>query len=328
MTSFWRDDIDTDNQPRKVLIVRDQLVDTSRDNRPVKIKAYYPVMDDDLKGRSAPVHLRQKTSLPVVLWSHGLGGSVDGASFLSRFLASHGYIIVHVQHHGTDSTLWEGKEGHPWDIIRQQIIPRSASLNRFADIPFVLDQLPAWLDTHPEVKELADLSTIGMSGHSFGSLTTQVTAGMMFPDERGRLKRNKENRFKAGILYSPGPIAHLSMDDPRDIYGSIDLPLFHMTGTDDSSPVEDWDYTKRLVVYENTDKAEKHLLVIKDGDHMIFNGSRGKLGQNPNREKHENIIKIAALAYWDMALKEDVTARQWLTNGGFSSYLGEEGTFK
>lgn len=315
MTSFWRDDIDTDNQPRKVLIIRDQLVDASRDNRPVKIKVYYPV-GEDLKN------------LPIVLWSHGLGGSVDGASFLSRFLASHGYVAVHVQHHGTDSSLWEGKEGHPWDIIRRQQINRDATLNRFTDVPFVLDQLPAWLDNHPDVGALADLSTIGMSGHSFGSLTTQVMGGMMFPNKEGRLTRYRDARFKSGILYSPGPIAHLSLDEPDDIYGTIDLPLFHMTGTDDSSPVEDWDYTKRLVVYENTDKAEKHLLVIKDGDHMIFNGSRGKLGQNPNREKHENIIKIAALAYWDMTLKEDVTAREWLTNNGFSSYLGEEGTFE
>lgn len=315
MTDFWRADIDLDRDPHKVLIIRDQLTDSARENRPVKIKTYYPADRED-------------GPFPVILWSHGLGGSVDGAAFLSRFLASHGYVIVHLQHHGTDSSLWEGKEGHPWDIIRKMQIPRSATLSRYADVPFVLDQLPEWLKAHPEAGDVADLSVIGMSGHSFGSLTTQVMGGMVFPDESGKLKRFKDDRFTAGILYSPGPIAHLGLDEPEDVYGSIDLPLFHMTGTDDASPVEDWDYTKRLVVYDNSNRAEKHLLIIKDGDHMVFNGSRGKLGQNPNREKHEAIIKLAALAYWDMMLKKDEEAGAWLTGGGFSSYLGEEGTFK
>lgn len=315
MTEFWRDDITLDRDPHKVLIVRDQLTDIAREDRPVKIKVYYPADRED-------------GPFPVIVWSHGLGGSVDGAAFLSRFLAAQGYVIVHVQHHGTDSSLWEGKEGHPWDIIRKMQIPRSATMNRFADVPFMLDQLPEWLKEHPEVEGRADLSVMGMSGHSFGSLTTQVMGGMMFPDESGKLKRFRDDRFKAGILYSPGPIAHLGLDEPNDVYGSIDMPLFHMTGTDDASPVEDWDYTKRLVVYEHSDRAEKHLLIIKDGDHMVFNGSRGKLGQNPNREKHEGIIKIAALAYWDMVLKDDKDAKAWLTEGGVSSYLGEEGTFE
>jgi pimeloyl-ACP methyl ester carboxylesterase len=74
--------------------------------------------------------------------------------------------------------------------------------------------------------------------------------------------------------------------DPKDVYPSIDIPLFHMTGTDDGSPISDRDYTMRLAPFEHTDKAEKYLLVLKDGDHMVYNGSRGKLGQNPNREKH------------------------------------------
>lgn len=329
MSELWRENVKENEDLHKVMIKRDTLFDASRDNRPIKIKVYYPVFkEDDLSGLSAPARLRQNNKCPVVVWSHGLGGSVDGAAFLSRYIASHGYIIYHVQHHGTDSSLWEGKDGHPWDIIRQMNIPRSATLNRFEDIPFALDQFPEWLLEHPEIKDIADLSTMGMSGHSFGSLTTQVMAGMMFPDEDGKLRRNRENRFQAGILYSPGPLSHLSLDDPTDIYGAIDMPLFHMTGTDDSSPVEDWDYTKRLAVYENISKAEKHLLVIKDGDHMVFNGSRGKLGQNPNRDLHERIIKVSALAYFDMMLKGDDAAREWLMGDGYQNWLGDHGEFR
>lgn len=314
MPELWSDQINEDDDLHKVMIKRDKLTDTSRDDRPVKIKVYYPVA--------------VKEKCPVIVWSHGLGGSVDGAAFLSRYIASYGYVILHVQHHGTDSTMWEGKPGHPWDIIRDMKISRETTLNRYKDIPFVLDNFVAWLEQYPEIKDIADLSTMGVSGHSFGALTTQVMAGMTFPDEKGNLLSFKENRFKAGVLYSPGSVEHLGDLNWEDVYSKIDLPLFHMTGTDDGSPISDLGYEIRLAVYEHTHLAEKHLLVIKDGDHMVFNGSRGKLGQNPNRDLHERIIKVSALAYWDMMLKGDEAAREWLTQGGFNGWLGDNGEFK
>lgn len=290
-----------DDERYKVLIKKDALEDDSRDGRRIPLKFYYP---GDYDG----------ARLPIIIWSHGLGGSVDGASFLSRYIASQGYVILHVQHHGTDSSLWEGKPGHPWDIIRDMKIPRSATLARFDDVPFVLDQLPALLDTHEAIGGIADSDRIGMSGHSFGALTTQVMGGQMFPDESGNLKRFRDERFQAGILYSPVPIAHLALDEPQDIYGSIDLPMLYMTGTDDSSPVEGWDYTKRLVVHEHSGADEKYLHVLNDGDHMVYNGSRGKLGDNPLREAHEDEIKKTALAFWDAYLKDDGDAKEWLTH--------------
>lgn len=283
----------------KVLIKKDILRDPSREDRPVPIKVYFPSGYEGGK-------------LPVILWSHGLGGSVDGAAFISRYLASQGYVLVHIQHLGTDSSLWEGQPGHPWDIIRNTHIPRSATLNRFYDVPFVLDSLPAWIAQHEEIERIADLDILGMSGHSFGALTTQVMAGQKFPDDDGKLRVYSDPRFKAGILYSPVPIQHLALDEPDDIYGSISLPLLHMTGTDDTSPVEGWDYTKRLVVHDHADHPEQLLHILEDGDHMVYNGSRGKLGDNPMRDQHEMEIKQTALAYWDAYLKQDAAAKAWL----------------
>ncbi len=302
-------------EPHPVRMVRGVLIDAVRGNREIPLKCYYP--DTPGLGR-----------VPMIVWSHGLGGSIDGAAFISRYLASNGYVVLHVQHKGTDSELWEGKPGHPWDIIKATHIPRSASLARFADVPFVLDNIQEFLAKQPAVAALADLNTLGMSGHSMGAMTTQVLLGQQFPDEEGILRDYADPRFKAGILYSPVPAFHLTGDLPDRIYGSIDRPVFHMTGTDDSSPVEGFDYTRRLVIYDYSVLAEKMLLILKDGDHMIYNGSRGKLGQNPNREKHEEIIKIAALAYWNAKLKNDAAAYEWLTGGGFATYLNGDGEFR
>jgi dienelactone hydrolase len=304
-----------ESEPHSIKMVRGKLTDYARGNREVPLKLYYPLAHN-------------LSNLPMIVWSHGLGGSVDGAAFLSRFLASHGYVVLHVQHQGTDSALWEGKPGHPWDIIKATTIPRSATLARFQDVPFVLDNLPEFFAQHPEIAGHVDLKNIGMSGHSFGAMTTQVMLGQQFPDQEGILQDYSDPRFKCGILYSPVPAFHLTGELPDRIYGSIDRPAFHMTGTDDRSPVEGFGYERRLAVYDYSVKAEKMLLVLKDGDHMIYNGSRGKLGQNPNREKHETIIKLAALAYWEARLKGNKDAEDWLTDSGFATYLNGDGEFK
>lgn len=312
---FWRDGVAPESERHPVRMVRGSLIDSIRGNRPINLKLYYP---DDASLRD----------VPLIVWSHGLGGSIDGASFISRYMASNGYIVLHVQHVGTDSSLWEGKPGHAWDVIRATPIPRSATIARFADVPFVLDNLEGWLEhNNPQVHTQVDLNNIAMSGHSLGSLTTQVLMGQRFPDEHGILQDYADPRFKCGMLYSPIPEFRITGVLPFDVYGTIKRPLFHMTGTDDSSPVEGFEYQRRLEVYDQSE-AEKYLLILNHGDHMIYNGSRGKLGQNPNRELHERLIKISSLAYWDARMKGDAAADAWLTGGGFATYLNGDGEFR
>ncbi len=312
---FWRPDISPGEAPFKVLLERGEFVDTGRNDRAVPFKIYYPA-DHDL------------SDIPVILWSHGFGGNRDGAAFLSRFVAAYGYIVVHLTHGGTDSSLWEGKPGHPWDVLRKTSVSRETTLRRFHDIPFVLDQLPIWAAQNPDIGKFLDLSAIGMSGHSFGALTTQVMAGQLFPDEEEKLTSYREGRLKAGILYSPAPIRHLVGEEPeKHIYGPISIPLLHMTGTDDDSPMENFDYKRRLTVHDYSEHPEKHLLVLEGGDHMVFNGTRGKLKASAKRTKHEEIIKIATLVFWDAHLKNDPAAREWLAGSGFKNYLAQDAAY-
>ena len=310
---FWRGNIDPDSEPDRIMIERGAWADSRRGGRKIPYKIYYPVEDSGGK-------------LPVIFWSHGLGGSRDGGGFISRFLASHGYVVVHIQHPGTDSSLWEGKPGHPWDAIRATKIPRKAVLDRYRDVPFALDALEEFAKERPEIGARMDFSRLGMSGHSFGAGTTQIMAGQKLGFGR-RQYCLREKRFKAGILYSPVP-SYNRKDSPRSIYGGIAMPLFHMTGTADTSPVEGFGYARRLEVFDHSGGPDQHLMVLKDGDHMVYNGSRGKLGDNPKRGLHEDLIKIAALAFWDAQLKDDKAARDWLVNGGFSQWAGEEAEYR
>jgi dienelactone hydrolase len=316
---FWMPDIAPDREPLKVLLKRGDFIDPARGGRVVPYKIYHPT---DHGGQT----------FPIILWSHGFGGNRDGAAFLSRYLAAQGYVIVHMTHPGTDSSLWEGKPGHPWDILRETKIPREVTFERMHDVPFVLNQLQAWAEENPEIGPFMDFSKIGMSGHSFGSLSTQVAAGMNLPDRAGHLHNLRDERIKAGILYSPVPVNHM-VDDHDDgdvaasLYGGIAIPLLHMTGTEDSSPIGGAPYTHRLVVFEKSTHPEKYLLVKQGGDHMVYNGTRGKLDKNDKRDLHETIIKIGSLAFWDAMLKDDKAAKDWLKGRGVQNWLGEAGEF-
>ncbi|MBK9562997.1 MAG: hypothetical protein IPO54_07770 [Micavibrio sp.] len=100
-----------------------------------------------------------------------------------------------------------------------------------------------------------------------------------------------------------------------------------MTGTNDDSPLEGFTYDRRVVVYDYTGAAEKYLLVLKDGDHMVYNGTRGKLEANPLREPHEEFIKMLSLAFWEGYLKNDAAALAWLKDGA-AQWVGAAGELK
>ena len=326
---LWRDEVAQDQGMYKVLLKRGEVTDPSRVNedgspRIVPFKIYYPSGADADQKR-----------FPVILWSHGYGGSRDGAGFLARYIASFGYILVHLTHAGTDSSLWEGKPGHPWEILKKAQVSRATTLNRYRDVPFVLDALPDWFTASPDLSALVDWAAVGMSGHSFGAITTQVAAGQLTPDEDNTLISLHDPRIISGITYSPVPgTSHLSggedgENEDANIYATIKTPLLHMTGTEDSSPVNNMPYTERFKVYDLTQDADvKALLVKQGGDHMVYNGTRGALAANPMRDRHEDIIKHVSLAWWDAWLKDDALARAWLEDQAVTLYLGTDAQWK
>src|SRR5262245_5767169 len=67
---------------------------------------------DAKRNRDIPVrvYLPEATQpAPVVLFSHGLGGSRNGNEFLGQHWARRGYVGVFVQHPGSDTSVWKDK---------------------------------------------------------------------------------------------------------------------------------------------------------------------------------------------------------------------------
>jgi len=315
VSEFWKDEVGASHEPLKVLIKRDAFTDPARADRRVPFKLYHPAESGGTKR-------------PVIIWSHGLGGSRDGAGFLARYLAGNGFIVVNIQHRGTDTVLWEGMEGHPWDNIRKAKLGWDVVEARFKDVPFVLDQLPDWIEAQPDLSGTADFTRLGMSGHSFGATTTQIMAGQMLEDAESGFYSLKEDRFKAAIAYSPSPSSRHPAHEFPAVYSALTLPPLFMTGTADDSPISGADYHSRLPLFEAVGGTAQYLLVINGADHMIFSGSRGQLGEAAQRDLHENVIRLSSLCFWDAYLNENAEAMAWLRGGGLAAWINGNGFLK
>jgi len=136
------------------------------------------VVRDDARQREIPlrVYLPASTApAPIVLFSHGLGGSREGYAYLGEHWAARGYVAVFMQHPGSDDSVWKGApRGERRDAMEQAASGRNFFL-RVQDVRAVLDQLDSWNGTagHTLAVRL-DLARVGMSGHSFGAVTTQA----------------------------------------------------------------------------------------------------------------------------------------------------------
>ncbi len=281
-----------DEAPEK-LQVTDWIVepvDVSRD-RIVPLKLYVP----EAEG-----------AVPVVLFSHGLGGSRNNNGYLGQHWAEAGYVAVFMQHIGSDESVWKGVPPREIMTAMKAAASGKAAIDRLNDVPFVIDQLEKWNaeEGHPLFGKL-DLSKIGMSGHSFGAVTTQGVMGQKV----GSFSR-EEPRLSAFLPMSPS--AHRTAS-AEGTFGHIAKPVLCMTGTKDASPIDPTTTPEsRRGVYAALPAGDKFELVFKDGEHHAF-GEGNRLGQKQIPHHHPAIQKIST-AFWDAYLKGDEKAKTWLAS--------------
>jgi dienelactone hydrolase len=314
-TPLWADDYKREAGSYSVSTQLGEWNDAKR-SRTVPYKVYY-----------APEASGER---PVVIFSHGLGGSREGSVYLGEHLASYGYICVHIQHPGSDESLWRGKEnplGALQDFFKDTMNMIEQSRLRFEDLPFALDSITEMNKSDATLKGRFDLDRVGMSGHSFGAHSTMAASGQTYGTPARALSYG-DSRIKASIAYSPSP--PLRRTDYDVVYGKIAVPIFHMTGTDDGDPVNArMSPEDRQTPYRQIATTDQMLLVLSGGDHMIFSGRRTRgVEPKPSDPRHLDIIRMGSIAFWDAYLLDDQGARKWLTKGGFAEAVGKDGTFE
>ena len=287
---------------------QDFTVHDAARNRDLPIRVYLPV---------------NKGAAPVVLFSHGLGGSCLNNPYLGKHWSARGYAVVFVQHPGSDESVWKGKSPVQIPLAMKQAASAQNLLLRVVDVPAALDHLQRWnAEEGHALQGRLDLTRVGMSGHSFGAVTTQAVSGQSLPVGGARFT---DPRIKAAIMMSPSVPAAGSAERA---FGSVKLPWLLMTGTKDVARIGSMtiggDLDSRLGVYPALPPGDKYELVLKDAEHGAF-GERALPGegrqQNPN---HHRAILALSTAFWDAFLKGDAEAKAWLNGDGPRSVLEKE----
>ncbi|MDC8784182.1 alpha/beta hydrolase family protein [Roseateles koreensis] len=256
--------------------------DASR-QRDVPVRLYWP----------AQAQAGQK--VPLVVFSHGIGSSRRGYSYLGAYFASQGYASLHVQHVGSDRQVWMG---NPLQLVSrlQAAAQEGEALNRVADVKFALDQL---LQT--EYAPAIDTERIAAAGHSYGANTTLLLAGAQVERHGHRLDLH-EPRIKAAIIISAPPF-YGEPELPK-IIGPIAIPTLHITATDDVIRIPGY-YSAaqdRLDLFEAANpSAPKMLAVFEGGSHSMFTdrGLTGGVSLNPRAKQ---ATKELAVAFMNQAL--------------------------
>jgi len=283
--------------------------DAKRD-RAVPARIYYP------KNAAGP--------FPLVIFSHGVGGTRDGYEYLGRHWASHGYVCVHVQHKGSDDEVWRGK-GNPIESMRKATLDYRNGISRPKDVTFAIDQMEKLNADDPALKGRVDVKRIGVAGHSFGAYTTLASAGQVFSGPLGIKVSFADPRVKAAI---PMSAPFNKGQDPKKCFAKFATPCLHMTGTLDVSPIADTTVEQRRIPYDNIAGADQYLITFAGGDHMIFSGRGANRPAAAKDAEFQRLICASSAAFWDAYLKNDANAKAWLADGQFEKLLGKDGTFE
>jgi predicted dienelactone hydrolase len=293
-----------------VEVVRFDWHDAQRD-RNVPVKVYFPKTGDG--------------PFPVIIFSHGLGGTREDYEYLGRHWASHSYVSVHLQHVGSDDAVWrEAAVSNRLRAMRRAAESPSNAINRPADVSFAIDQLERLNRESSPIQKKLDLDRIGVAGHSFGAFTTLAIAGQVFTPGLNRQSSLADPRVKAAIpMSAPVPANKRRLDE---VYAKIKIPCLHMTGTRDASPIADTKPEERRLPFDHSNASAQFLIIFQDGDHMIFSGRERLLAKEEDAQ-FQKLICASSTAFWDAYLRGEEEANAWLRDD-FKHVLGSNGTFE
>lgn len=293
---------------------------------PHEVASFVETWRDAERERDVPVkiwHPREGSELPVIVFSHGLGGSREGYAFLGKHWASHGYVSVHLQHLGSDEAVWRDAR-NPMLAMQRAARDLDNLLNRPADVSFAIDELARRnADEEWKLKGRLKLDAVAVAGHSFGSYTALCAVGRVLIPPIGASRDLRDSRVKCALAMS----SPASEREARNgSYASITVPCFHMTGTRDDSPIGDTSAAQRRIPYDASTAAPRYLLVLDGAEHNAFSDSA--LGLRDRDPADHLLILASSTRFFDAHLRGDEKALEWLRDGGFAEMLGDHGKFE
>ncbi|MDJ0976469.1 MAG: alpha/beta hydrolase fold domain-containing protein, partial [Planctomycetota bacterium] len=225
------------------------------------VKQVSLALTDETRGKTLDVRVTyptEKAAFPVIVWSHGLGGSKDAYGPLVEHWTSRGYVVVQATH--SDS----------------RFLPRADRArgfsdwkNRPLDVRFLLDQLETLGSRLEGFTGTIDTKRIGMGGHSYGAHTTMLVGGGATVGAEGRTVHG-DARPKAFFVLSGQGKGEL-FDETT--WEGITRPMYVLTGTLDTGR-GGRPFTWRTDPYTYAPKGDKYLTIIEGARHS-FGGVSG-----------------------------------------------------
>lgn len=180
---------------------------------------------------------------PLVVFSHGSGGTRVGYIYFTEFLASHGFIVMAADHVGNSR----------FTIVNGQVVKaggdrgKMSAADRPKDVSFLVDSM-ARMNGGGDSRFAGrvDLEKLATAGMSFGGSTTMNVI-------------ERDRRVKAAIMLAPG--------GPTGDRTNFTTPILMMIGSEDATLKEQGNARNRS--YYDASKGPRYLVEIKDAGHLF-----------------------------------------------------------
>lgn len=276
---------------------------------------------DAARQRDVPVRVRVPATpgpWPVVLYSHGLGGSRAGGDAWGSAWVDAGLLVVHLQHAGSDTAAI--RTGLRAAANVEQLVAR------VQDVRYAMDELARRHAAAPASSAVpwgqVRLDAVGLAGHSFGAQTVQSVAGQRYAVAADFA----EPRLRAFIALSPS--SHRAGMSLPNQFGAITRPFLAITGSLDGDPFGSYSSgDSRAMLYDGLPPGQRALLWLDGADHMTFAGNAQQRinGAGPFRRAggafelepahHALVVRVTSL-WWRAQLMGDEAAREALLRPG------------
>jgi len=273
-----------DTGPYSTSIVESTTLHDTVQDRDVMLRVLYPDGAGDF---------------PLVVFSPGMFCFPQMYDQVTSHWASHGYIVVVVNHLDSPNL---GK-------IKPEDLSKLLS-SRIRDMSFVLDALD---DIEAGIDLKVDRQRIAVAGHSFGGMISMIKSGLYLKaDAYIYAGETADDRFTAAVVMSGvGQMKQME----GNAFDRLTGPLMATGGTLDTGKVGDgvehsWEW--RMSGFTRSPPGGKYSVALKNADHYL-----GGLICRDNRGGEADpegvaIDRAMTTAFLDAYLKEDEQAKAFL----------------
>jgi predicted dienelactone hydrolase len=263
---------------------------------------------------------------PLVVFSHGKGGIRNQSNFYTTHLASHGYVVVAPDHVG-DTVVELLREVKSTGAI-QADSTLEAIVFRPEDVIAIFDLIADVADD--DIAAIIDEENVGVTGHSFGALTSFLVASRDF-------------RVDAVVAQAPTSQEVIDLQSQTPTAQLTTPSLIQSATLDDTLPEE----TNAIPLY-NTLPGHKGLLSLSRAGHFTYsdlcildveaisdavdldvsNVLDDGCGQDAlPTELAFPVINATAIGFFNAQLRGSVPSTTYLKQGTVDKLAPGEGTF-